>query len=78
MSGVEQQQSIFLITGNIQGGKTTYLSELIEVLKKRDLSVGGFLAPGSFASGKRSGFTLKHSSRERRGSKHAWSSKLIS
>ncbi|MBE9517612.1 MAG: DUF2478 domain-containing protein [Bacteroidetes bacterium] len=60
MSGAKQQQSIFLITGNIQGGKTSYLSELIELLRKRSLSVGGFLAPGSFESGKRSGFSLKN------------------
>ena len=60
MSGAEQKQSIFLITGNIQGGKTSYLSELIEMLRKSRLSVGGFLAPGSFESGKRSGFRLKN------------------
>ena len=60
MSGAEQQQSIFLITGNIQGGKTSYLTELIELLRNRSLSVGGFLAPGSFESGKRSGFRLKN------------------
>ena len=60
MSGSEQQQNIFIITGNIQGGKTSFLTELIELLRKRSLSVGGFLAPGSFESGKRCGFTLKN------------------
>ena len=60
MSGAEQQQSIFLITGNIQGGKTNYLTELIELLRMRSLSVGGFLAPGSFESGERFGFRLKN------------------
>jgi len=60
MSGAEQQQSIFLITGNIQGGKTSFLTELIELLRKSSLSVGGFLAPGSFESGLRSGFRLKN------------------
>ena len=60
MSAAGQEQSIFLITGNIQGGKTSFLSELIELLRKRSLSVGGFLAPGSFESGKRSGFRLKN------------------
>jgi len=58
MSGAKQKQNIFLITGDIQGGKTSYLSELVDVLKKRSLSVGGFLAPGSFKSGERSGFKL--------------------
>lgn len=60
MSSAEQQQSIFLITGEIQGGKTSYLAELIEVLRKRNLFVEGFRAPGSFESGKRSGFKLKN------------------
>lgn len=60
MSGVEQKQNIFLITGEIQGGKTSYLLELVDVLKKRGLKVGGFLAPGSFESGERSGFRLKN------------------
>ncbi len=57
MSGAKQQQSIFLITGNIQDGKTNYLSEL---LSKRSINVGGFLAPGIFVSGQRSGFRLKN------------------
>ena len=60
MSSVEQKQNIFLITGEIQGGKTSYLLELVEVLKKSGLNVGGFLAPGSFESGERSGFKLKN------------------
>lgn len=54
------QQSIFLITGNIQEGKTSYLIELVKELNKRGLAVGGFLAPGSFESGKRSGFKLRN------------------
>ena len=60
MSDAKQEQRIFLITGDIQGGKTSYLSELIELLSRRSISVGGFLAPGSFESGKRSGFRLKN------------------
>ncbi len=60
MSKAAQQQNIFLITGTIQGGKTSYLIELVELLRKRGLSLGGFLAPGSFDSGERSGFKLKN------------------
>ncbi|RLD66519.1 MAG: hypothetical protein DRJ29_17530 [Bacteroidetes bacterium] len=60
MSNAAQQQNIFLITGTIQGGKTSYLIELAELLRKRGLSVGGFLAPGTFESGERSGFKLKN------------------
>jgi len=58
MSGEEQKQNIFLISGDIQGGKTSYLLKLVDVLKMRDLDVGGFLAPGNFESGERSGFKL--------------------
>jgi nucleoside-triphosphatase THEP1 len=60
MSDAAQQQNIFLITGTIQGGKTSYLIELADLLRKRGLSLGGFLAPGSFESGERSGFKLKN------------------
>ena len=60
MSIAAQQQNIYLITGTIQGGKTSYLIELVDLLRKRGLSLGGFLAPGSFESGERSGFKLKN------------------
>ncbi len=60
MSKAAQQQNIYLITGTIQGGKTSYLIELVDLLRKRGLSLGGFLAPGSIDSGERSGFKLKN------------------
>jgi nucleoside-triphosphatase THEP1 len=60
MSDVKQQSSVFLITGNVQGGKTTYLKELVELLKRRGLTVGGFLCPGRFDAGERSGFNLEN------------------
>ncbi len=55
-----QQDSIYLVTGSVQGGKTTYLSQLSELLKKRGLKICGFLCPGSFVAGKRAGFTLQN------------------
>ncbi len=55
-----QYHPILLVTGKVQGGKTSYLTELAEQLKKREIKVGGFLAPGSFESGERSGFRLKN------------------
>jgi nucleoside-triphosphatase THEP1 len=58
MDNAEQAHSIFLVTGSVQGGKTTFLFELVELLKKRGLSLGGFLAKGSFENGKRSAFVL--------------------
>jgi len=55
-----QYHTIFLVTGKVQGGKTSYLTDLAEQLKNREIKVGGFLAPGSFESGERSGFRLKN------------------
>lgn len=59
MSDADQQHTIILVTGPVQGGKTTFLSELVDLLQKNGIKLGGFLAPGSFDSGKRSGFKLK-------------------
>ena len=47
-----------MITGKVQGGKTTLLTELIGRFKKEDLKITGFLCPGSFKEGQRSAFTL--------------------
>jgi len=55
-----KHNSIFLVTGQVQGGKTSYLSELTEQLKQRDFKVAGFLAPGSFESVERSEIRLQN------------------
>lgn len=47
-----------MITGKVQGGKTTLLSELLDRFKKENLKITGFLCPGSFKEGQRSAFTL--------------------
>lgn len=60
MRSRKQKHIIFLVTGRVQTGKTTFLTKLVELLRERGLSVGGFLCPGSFDSGKRSGFDLKN------------------
>jgi len=51
--------SIFLVTGPVQAGKTTFLSSLVALLEKEHVSAGGFLCPGTFTSGLRSGFELR-------------------
>jgi len=53
------QPFIFLVTGPVQGGKTTFLSSLVTLLEREHISAGGFLCPGTFSSGLRSGFELK-------------------
>ncbi len=60
MSDAGQAQSIILLTGSVQGGKTTFLRSLIERLYQRGLKAGGFLCPGTFDSGIRSAFSLKN------------------
>jgi len=55
-----QTPGIFIITGPVQGGKTTFLAELCKVLEVRGLKIGGFLCPGGFDAGERSGFSLKN------------------
>lgn len=51
---------IFSITGQVQGGKTTFLTELSKALDNRGLKIDGFLCPGEFEEGQRSGFSLKN------------------
>lgn len=50
---------IFIITGTQGSGKTTFLSELINHLKVRDISIGGFIAHGFWKENIRDGFELE-------------------
>ena len=49
---------IFVLTGPVQGGKTTLVSEKVSLLREKGVKVLGFLCPGSFSEGKRSAFSL--------------------
>lgn len=49
---------IFLLTGESGSGKTTLLKELAMMLRKNNLTPGGFTAPGTWHNGVRSGFVL--------------------
>jgi nucleoside-triphosphatase THEP1 len=44
---VERSLYIFIITGNPGCGKTSFLNELLSSLRKRKITVRGFLAPSS-------------------------------
>jgi nucleoside-triphosphatase THEP1 len=55
----ETPHSIFLVSGPVQAGKTTFLSSLVTLLEREHISAGGFLCPGTFSSGLRSGFELR-------------------
>lgn len=60
MHDKNKQDSIYLVTGSVQGGKTTYLSLLSELLIEKGLKICGFLCPGNFVAGERAGFTLQN------------------
>ncbi len=49
---------IFVVTGDVQQGKTTYLTKLVERLREHGIRVGGFTALGVHAEDKRVGFEL--------------------
>jgi len=49
---------IVIISGEKQGGKTTFTSKLIGKLKENEKRVGGFLAPGEFENNRRSSFSI--------------------
>lgn len=60
MKDTGSQQNIFPVTGPVQSGKTTFLTELVKELVNRGFHVGGFISHGSFDSGIRSGFVLQN------------------
>ncbi len=49
---------IFVLTGPVQGGKTTLVSEKTSLLREKGVKVMGFLCPGSFSEDLRSAFSL--------------------
>lgn len=60
MNPVTHPPYILLVTGSVEGGKTSYLSALVDLLKEKGVNVGGFLCPGTFEQGQRSEFELKN------------------
>lgn len=49
---------IFFITGESGSGKTTLMREVSVRFKQKGVAAGGFLAPGRWEQGRRSGFSL--------------------
>lgn len=58
MNDSARHDHIFVLTGPVQGGKTTLLTEKIGLLREKGVKVLGFLCPGSFSEGLRSAFSL--------------------
>jgi len=49
---------VFILTGEKHAGKTTFLSELVELMKMEGIMIGGFIAPGKFENNRRSEFSV--------------------
>ncbi len=47
-----------VLAGETGAGKTTFATALVGQLRRRDIRVGGILAPGMLAGGRRSGFDI--------------------
>ena len=58
MKQSEPHYNIYIITGKVHSGKTTFLSGLTDRLKQERVSLAGFLSMGSFNGDQRSTFTL--------------------
>jgi nucleoside-triphosphatase THEP1 len=50
-------QNIFLVTGKVHSGKSTFTKEFVKETKKH-ISLGGFIASGTFKNNKRDSFSL--------------------
>lgn len=59
MNDSARDNHIYVLTGPVQGGKTTAVSEKISLLRENGIKVLGFLCPGSFSEGLRSAFSLE-------------------
>jgi nucleoside-triphosphatase THEP1 len=58
MNDSARHSHIYILTGPVQAGKTTMVSEKVNLLREKGVNVMGFLCPGSFSGGKRSAFSL--------------------
>jgi len=56
----EIHHHIHVLTGPVQGGKTSLLKERIALLKKGGIRVMGFICPGTISQGRRSEFQLEN------------------
>lgn len=54
----EWQPPVYIISGEPGEGKTTFLMEILKALSGTDIRLRGFVAPGYFHDGLRSGFSV--------------------
>ena len=53
-----EQAKVFIVSGDISEGKTTFLAKLAGNLQSNDISVGGFYAPRITQNGQTTGYSL--------------------
>jgi len=58
--------SIIIISGNIQEGKTTFVEKVINRLKRKEITLGGFLSKVIYQNDKRTGYQLFDLNTERK------------
>ena len=58
MKPSEPHHNIFIVTGKVHSGKTTFLSRLTDRLRMEHIAMAGFLSHGAFSENRRSSFTL--------------------
>lgn len=55
---LQKRPVVFVISGEIGGGKSTYAKKVVELLKEKGINISGFLSPGVQVEGKRIGFDI--------------------
>jgi len=58
ISCVKLHRNIFILTGKVQSGKSTWLRRLVDASDRMGIQVSGFICEGQFQDGQRSGFSL--------------------
>lgn len=56
---IDDRNSIVIVSGDKQEGKTTYMKKLVEALRENGINPAGILAPGVHIEGRRIGFDLQ-------------------
>ncbi|MDA3865768.1 MAG: hypothetical protein PF489_03340 [Salinivirgaceae bacterium] len=51
--------NIYIVTGDVHQGKTSFVRKVVEKLCANNMEVGGFLSLGEISHGQRSGFVLR-------------------
>lgn len=57
-TGSDPHHNIFVVTGEVHTGKTTFVRNLVERLRENKVTIAGFLSKGAFSNGERSEFIL--------------------